>query len=230
MTRHKLHRRSVTIYCFPPEKHAIIILSLLSTCSRDLLLGCDKVTQFVRTQLKKSRNSFCPGLNRYSLFLKCWTTIKDSCSWCPQWEVDLMVVYHRSPPPLPPPLIPAEEFMFVLLSLPQTMGAPPSANNGAQPQSPLSVAPWDRFPETETKTSGWNPGSFIRKKAGYKMVDWQGGGAEVFQRVSGLPRQDLPAAAKVELNDKVRRWFGLSGIPAAQPAKSRLSADKDKDG
>lgn len=80
---------------------------------------------------------------------------------------------NRSPPPpaaLPPPLIPAEEFMFVLLSLPQTMGAPPSFNNGAQPQSRLSVALWDRFPETETKTSGWNPASLIRKKAGYKMV------------------------------------------------------------
>lgn len=82
---------------------------------------------------------------------------------------------NRSPPPpppaaLPPPLIPAEEFMFVLLSLPQTMGAPPSFNNGAQPQSRLSVALRDRFPETETKTSGWNPASLIRKKAGYKMV------------------------------------------------------------
>lgn len=89
---------------------------------------------------------------------------------------------NRSPPPpppaaLPPPLIPAEEFMFVLLSLPQTMGAPPSFNNGARPQSPLSLALWDTFPETETKTSGWNPASLIRKKAGYKMVEWEGGGA-----------------------------------------------------
>lgn len=100
---------------------------------------------------------------------------------------------NRSPPPppaaLPPPLIPAEEFMFVLLSLPQTMGAPPSFNNGARPQSRLSVALWDRFPETETKTSGWNPVSLIRKKAAYKMVEWEGGGAAVFLSVSALTRQ-----------------------------------------
>lgn len=49
-------------------------------------------------------------------------------------------------------------------------GPPPSFNNGAQPQSRLSVALWDRFPETETKTSGLNPASLIRKKSGYKMV------------------------------------------------------------
>lgn len=105
------------------------------------------------------------------------------------------------------------------------------------PLHPLTMAPslradsvWDRFPETETKTSGPNPVSLIRKKAGYKMVVRGGCGAGVFLGTSPRTQQKWSRAA---LKDNVRWWICLGARfqlrEPPQPGRRGLTTDKDKD-
>lgn len=62
-------------------------------------------------------------------------------------------------PPQFLPLVLQEGILFMLLFLPRTMGGPWAPLTMAPTSEPThyTVAPWDRFPETETRAPGSAP-------------------------------------------------------------------------